>query len=90
MQQILDCTPVVLDPNTAACSLHLSEDLTSLRMKTGDRSLPDNPERFSGYLDILGSKGFTSGIHSWEVEVGDNDDGLLAVPKESISKKTGS
>ncbi|XP_052341180.1 zinc-binding protein A33-like [Oncorhynchus keta] len=87
MQKAVKYTPVVLDPNTAHPSLYLSEDLTSLRSEDKLQSLPDNPERFDFYCDILGSEGFTSGTHFWDVEVGESDDWSVGVASESVSRK---
>ncbi|XP_014042605.2 zinc-binding protein A33 [Salmo salar] len=87
MQKAVKYTPVVLDPNTAHPSFYLSEDLTSLRCEDKLQSLPDNPERFDIYRDILGSEGFTSGTHFWDVEVGESDDWRVGVASESVSRK---
>ncbi|KAL6483718.1 hypothetical protein MHYP_G00085900 [Metynnis hypsauchen] len=69
MQEVLQYTPVTLDPNTAHPHLHLSDDLTAVEKRNQSSSLPDNPERFGWYGSVLGSEGFNSGIHCWDVQV---------------------
>ncbi|XP_073800042.1 zinc-binding protein A33-like isoform X2 [Danio rerio] len=69
MQDIIQYFPVILDPNTAHPSLIVSEDLTSTRGTENEQPVPDNPERFDCYISVLGSESFSSGRHSWDVEV---------------------
>ncbi len=68
----VDCVssaPVILDPNTAHRALVLSDDLISVRRSGDDQPVPDNPERYDCDPCVLGSEGFNSGTHCWDVEV---------------------
>ncbi|KAM6977892.1 nuclear factor 7, brain-like [Aplochiton taeniatus] len=87
MKERVRFTPVILDPNTADEVLALSADLTSVRYTGLGLQLPDNPERNTRYSVVLGSVGFSSGQHSWEVEVGDHPVWNIGVAKESIDRK---
>uniref|UniRef100_A0A3B4E4P5 Uncharacterized protein n=1 Tax=Pygocentrus nattereri TaxID=42514 RepID=A0A3B4E4P5_PYGNA len=87
MQEVLQYTPVTLDPNTAHPDLHLSDDLTAVEIREQSSSLPDNPERFDKWWSVLGSEGFNSGIHCWDVQVGDSENWSLGVTTESGPRK---
>ncbi|XP_061099214.1 E3 ubiquitin-protein ligase TRIM35-like [Conger conger] len=78
-------TPVTLDLNTAHPELSLSEDLTSVRCSDEGQQVPDNPERLD-WGCVLGSEGFSSGRHCWDVEVG-GEFWWVGVVKESFSRK---
>ncbi|KAM6977435.1 E3 ubiquitin-protein ligase TRIM39-like [Aplochiton taeniatus] len=87
MKERVKFTPVILDPNTAHPFLSLSDDLTSVKLTSALQKVPDNPERNTKYPSVLGSEGFSSGQHSWEVEVGDHPDWIIGVAKESVDRK---
>ncbi|XP_053181454.1 nuclear factor 7, brain-like [Scomber japonicus] len=87
MKEKVHFTPVILDPNTASGWLYLSDDLTSVRDEDTHQQLPDNPERNTYYITVLGSEGFSSGKHNWEVEVGDHPSWLVGLAKETADRK---
>uniref|UniRef100_A0A8C1QT81 Zinc-binding protein A33-like n=1 Tax=Cyprinus carpio TaxID=7962 RepID=A0A8C1QT81_CYPCA len=87
MQDIVQNTPVVLDPNTASPQLVLSDDLTSLTHNKSRQLLPDNPERFDFFHCVLGSEGFKSGTHCWDVEVGNNSAWTVGIMAASYQRK---
>ncbi|XP_072517952.1 zinc-binding protein A33-like [Salminus brasiliensis] len=87
MQEILQYTPVTLDPNTASPDLHLSDGLTAVEYRDKESPPPDNSERFDEYACVLGSEGFDSGTHCWDVQVGHSDRWDLGLIPESVKRK---
>uniref|UniRef100_A0A8C6UJ28 Uncharacterized protein n=1 Tax=Neogobius melanostomus TaxID=47308 RepID=A0A8C6UJ28_9GOBI len=79
-------SPVILDPNTAHPQLRLSENLISLSIEGSPVQLPDNPERFQKFPLVLGSEGFSSGTHQWDVEVGNHRTWIIGVARESVNR----
>ncbi|XP_064873294.1 E3 ubiquitin-protein ligase TRIM35-like isoform X2 [Oncorhynchus nerka] len=88
MKEIVQYTPVVLDPNT----VH-SKVLCSMTWMGYDdcfvwggefQQRPDNPERLAqGWA--MGSEGFTSGTHSWDIEI-DDEFWFAGVATESVNR----
>ncbi|XP_072891243.1 E3 ubiquitin-protein ligase TRIM39-like [Hemitrygon akajei] len=78
---------VTLDVETAHPYLEVSEDRKSVRRTGIRRDLPDTGKRFTDRPCVLGSEGFTSGRHYWEVEVTGNRVWSLGVAAESVERK---
>ncbi|XP_072911479.1 zinc-binding protein A33-like [Hemitrygon akajei] len=77
---------VTLDVETANLCLEVSEDRKSVRWTGTWRDLPDTGKRFTDWECVLGSEGFTSGRHYWEVEVTENRGWCLGVTAESAQR----
>ncbi|NXL88518.1 TRI27 protein, partial [Alectura lathami] len=78
---------VTMDPTTAHPNLHLSEDCRQARGQLVPQDLPENPERFDFEPCVLACRGFTSGRHFWEVEVGQGGVWALGVARGSVKRK---
>uniref|UniRef100_A0A3B3WL48 B30.2/SPRY domain-containing protein n=1 Tax=Poecilia mexicana TaxID=48701 RepID=A0A3B3WL48_9TELE len=78
---------VTLDPDSAHPNLILSDD--GKQVKHGDvrQNLPDNPERFSHCVSVLGQQSFSSGRFYFEVQVKGKSDWTLGVARESVDRK---
>ncbi|XP_062904079.1 zinc-binding protein A33-like isoform X1 [Mobula hypostoma] len=78
-----------LDLETAGPGLVVSEDLKKVKWTRSTPDLPDTGKRFTNGDYVLGSEGFTSGRHYWEVDVAGNRWWRLGVASESVERKKG-
>ncbi|XP_077066760.1 E3 ubiquitin-protein ligase TRIM35 [Siphateles boraxobius] len=82
-------SPVVLDPNTANFDLIVSADLMSVwhQYEIDYEEIPNNLERFDQCPCVLGSVGFSTGTHTWDVDVKDITSWMVGVATESVQRK---
>ncbi|XP_034413144.1 E3 ubiquitin-protein ligase TRIM39 [Cyclopterus lumpus] len=78
---------VHLDPKTANPWLVISEDWRQIWDADVEQNLVDIPERFDTAPCVLATRGFTTGRHYWEVDVGDKTAWDLGVAQQSINRK---
>ncbi|XP_004482263.1 tripartite motif-containing protein 75-like [Dasypus novemcinctus] len=78
---------VTLDPETAHPNLLVSEDKKSVTFVKTKQKLPPTPKRFMIAPVVLGSEGFESGRHYWEVQVDDKPEWTVGVCEDSLSRK---
>ncbi|XP_073694525.1 zinc-binding protein A33-like [Garra rufa] len=86
MENLVEQPPVTLDPDTASSRLQVSDNCTRVEYSKNPRIVSDNPERL--FVGVLASKGFSSGVHCWDVEVRNNDHWTLGVVGETVNRKT--
>ncbi|KAM8970637.1 putative E3 ubiquitin-protein ligase TRIML1 [Sarcophilus harrisii] len=78
---------VTLDPESASPYLIVSNDLKTVRNGGCLQNVPMTPDRFEDEI-ILGTQVFTSGVHYWEVDVGNSMQWTVGVCKESVSRNS--
>ncbi|XP_069023500.1 E3 ubiquitin-protein ligase TRIM39-like isoform X4 [Embiotoca jacksoni] len=78
---------VTLDPDTAHPKLILSDDGKQVNHGDVRKNLPDNPERFSFCVSVLGKQSFSAGRFYFEVQVKGKTDWTLGVVRESIKRQ---
>ncbi|XP_034020981.1 E3 ubiquitin-protein ligase TRIM41-like [Thalassophryne amazonica] len=77
---------VTFDPNTAGPLLCVYDSGQRIKHIKTARSPTDNQERFDRPM-VLGTKGFNSGRHYWEAQVGVRCDWDVGVAVESVDRK---
>ncbi|KAI5086090.1 zinc finger protein RFP, partial [Silurus meridionalis] len=78
---------VILDPDSANPFLILSDDGKQVTHGDERQNLPDTPQRFTYYPDVVGKESFSSGRFYYEVQVRGKTEWDLGVVRENINRK---
>ncbi|XP_055974842.1 tripartite motif-containing protein 75-like [Sorex fumeus] len=70
---------VTLDPQKTHPSLHISEDRKSVVYLRNRTKVEGEPERCPDDVAVLGSEGYRSGRHYWQVQVGNKSEWAVGV-----------
>ncbi|XP_073506275.1 E3 ubiquitin/ISG15 ligase TRIM25-like [Phyllobates terribilis] len=81
-------TDILLDVNTAANNLLISDDLKTATWTLDKPKRPETAERFQGY-QVMSRRGFTSGRHYWDVESSRSGDWMVGMCYPSIDRRGG-
>lgn len=77
---------MTLDKDSANANLITSSDGKRMRCGLERQEVPQDRQRFDGWWCAVGTAGYTSGRHYWEVEVGERD-WRLGVAKASARRQ---
>ncbi|KAI4795718.1 hypothetical protein KUCAC02_029698 [Chaenocephalus aceratus] len=78
---------LTFDPDTAHCSLVISQDGKQVEYADRKKILPSNVKRFEMYPEVLSKEGFTAGRFYYEVQVKGKPRWIVGVVKESYERK---
>ncbi|KAI7809230.1 putative E3 ubiquitin/ISG15 ligase TRIM25 [Triplophysa rosa] len=78
-------SPLIMDRNSAHPLLNVSDHLRSVTRLQKRLSVPEHPDRFDHWCQVISCQMFSSGTHYWELEVEGFWD--IAVTYHSIARK---
>ncbi|KAM4038310.1 uncharacterized protein ACNLHF_016611 [Anomaloglossus baeobatrachus] len=79
---------ILLDVNTAANNVHISDDLKTVTWTQNNQNRPETAERFQ-YHQVMSRRGFTSGRHYWDVEGSRSGGWSVGMCYPSIDRRVG-
>ncbi|XP_068103261.1 nuclear factor 7, brain-like [Hyperolius riggenbachi] len=83
---VQEVTDLLLDAKSAHHFMTLSDDLKMASCSETSHNRRESPERFLQFCQVMSIKGFDSGRHYWEVEIGDVGDWDVGVCYPSIKR----
>ncbi|XP_040186814.1 E3 ubiquitin/ISG15 ligase TRIM25-like [Rana temporaria] len=79
-------TDMTFDLETAANNVRVSPDLKTLTWSAAYQNRPETPARFQ-YNQVLSSRSFSSGQHSWDVETSESGDWRIGGAYGSVDRR---
>ncbi|XP_044137171.1 E3 ubiquitin-protein ligase TRIM11-like [Bufo gargarizans] len=76
---------ILLDVNTAANNILISDDLKTATATYKDQNRPETAERFQNF-QVMSSRRFTSGRHYWDVEISGSETWRVGMCYPSIDR----
>ncbi|XP_073506392.1 E3 ubiquitin/ISG15 ligase TRIM25-like [Phyllobates terribilis] len=83
---VQDPADILLDVNTAANNLLISDDLKTVTWTEITQNRPETAERFQ-YYQVMSRRGFTSGRHYWDVEIRGSELWRVGICYPSIDRR---
>ncbi|XP_069822128.1 E3 ubiquitin/ISG15 ligase TRIM25-like [Dendropsophus ebraccatus] len=77
---------IILDINTASNNLLISRNLKTATRTTSNQNRVETAKRFEGY-QVMGSRGFSSGRHYWDVDISGSGQWRVGVCYPSIDRR---
>ncbi|NXL67012.1 BT1A1 protein, partial [Chordeiles acutipennis] len=87
LKYLLVVDDIKVDEDTAHPNLSVAADKKSFTHKAQAQKITQNEESFDSSVCVLGSEGFSSGKHYWEVDVEKSNDWDLGVARKSAPRK---
>uniref|UniRef100_A0AAV2LIC1 B30.2/SPRY domain-containing protein n=1 Tax=Knipowitschia caucasica TaxID=637954 RepID=A0AAV2LIC1_KNICA len=92
MKQSALYSPVTLDPRTAGQNLTLPFPLITAHFSPAAKEpkppcVPDHPEGFQPQSSVLSREGFSSGLHCWDIQVGNCNNWTVGVASQDIERR---
>ncbi|XP_056373559.1 E3 ubiquitin/ISG15 ligase TRIM25-like [Hyla sarda] len=78
---------ILLDINTAADNLRISDDLKTATGTQEKQKRPETAERFQNYYQAMSRRRFTSGRHYWDVEISRSGNWMVGMCYPSIDRR---
>ncbi|XP_066446372.1 E3 ubiquitin/ISG15 ligase TRIM25-like [Eleutherodactylus coqui] len=82
-----DPADILLDVNTAANYIHISDDQKTATGTQENQNRPETLQRFQEYNQVMSRRGFSAGRHYWDVEISRSGGWMVGMCYPSIDRR---